>query len=155
MKSNFTFIAALFILAIGQVSCTRSLDRQHIEVLGRIELLQNNMLVLPVPEPLRTPNNWNALCIQPDAPYSLAQNLPAGVRGSTGDTFRPLVRLRNNAGEEDSFDQAGNSGGIDGMWLCFEPGSKNQILHSPYSFVVITSPEAITIKAIRWHSSDK
>jgi hypothetical protein len=148
--SRSTFAA--FSIAFFAGGCSK--ERQHVSVSGPIHIAANVAVTLKSPEPLRAPNYWNALCLQPSTPNALASNGTYGVLSATGEQFFPKVFLRNEAGTEDAFESSVQMGSIDGLWLCFEPTSHQQPLHTPYLGVRIISPTDLELKAIKWHSSD-
>jgi len=151
--SQFLCILQAYILVI-LISCSASPERLHINVRGEIFIPANSTITVNSPELLNTPNYWNALCLQPEKPeqISLSKSIFLAVNGNE---FVPKIVLKNKSGGEDIYSKVSELGGIEGLMLCFEPESRNQKLQSPYSFIIISSPESIRLKAIKWHSSDK
>lgn len=148
------FQSTALAIALTLAGCSQAPGTQRVVIPGPFFLRSGAHVTVKAPEPLRTPNYFNALCTQPVPPLSLARDLPAGLLTPTGKLVRPSVRLRNAVGIEDSFDVLGNLGGEGGLWLCFHPAA-GTATHSPYTEVVFVSPDEIQIEAIRWYSSDK
>ena len=146
-------IASLSLLLL-QTACSQAPGAQQVQIPGPVFLRSGAQFTVKAPEPLRTPNYFNALCMQPVPPLGLVKSLPAGLLTPAGELVRPSVRLRNAVGIEDRFEVLGNLAGDGGEWLCFHPASES-VMHSPYTEVVIVSPVEVQIGAIRWYSSDK
>jgi len=149
--------SCVFVLSTMLVlsACSRAPERQHVVVSGPLSIEANSSAIVQSPEPMRLPNYWSAICLQPAIPNSLASDGHFGVLAPNGTQFFPKVLLRNSAGVEDSFDQSGQMGGSDGQWLCFESSAPVSSLHAPYIAVVIQSPSNLKLAAVKWHSSDK
>lgn len=148
--------AGIFAIAIlSVVGCTPVPDREHLLVSGPVHVSANQRFSIKSPNLLHTPNYWNSVCLLPDLPTQLSEVPNFGFVGASGKPFSPEVHVRNADGIEDSLPDSGDLGTEDGIWLCFQPKGDNVQLHSPYTEVVILSPEPISIKSIKWHSSDK
>lgn len=144
---------ALLILAFALVhlGCSRAPERQHVAVSGSVEIAANAAHTIESPQPLVTPNYWNALCLQPRTPNALSKAGRFGILSANGEEFFPQVFMRSVSGTEDQFSLAGQMGDS----LCFQPASHEQALHSPYIAARILSPSNLSINAVQWHSSDK
>ncbi len=151
MNTIVKLCVGFFILSIWGCSP----EREHIIVSGPVHVLANQRISIKSPIPLHTPNYWNSVCLLPDIPTQAAKLPDYGFVNDKGKAFKPVVNVGNVAGVEDSLPVTGNLGAEDGIWLCFEPKGGNVQLHSPYTDVILLSPEPITIKSIKWHSSDK
>ena len=139
-------------ISFGLASCAET-PRDHVQVSGPIVVPANSKFIIKSPKPLAAPNVWNALCLLPADPKQLP---PDGFtfRAADGSTFIPKVAVRNAQGIEDSLTIVGGLGAEGGVWLCFFD-STGQVLHAPFTDVVLVSPKELSLKAVKWHSSDK
>lgn len=140
-------------VALALLACSPA--REHVEVSGPVELLANVPLSVKAPVPLDAPNYFNAICLLPESPKQLAQTPGFGFVAANGKAFAPNVALRNASGVEDPLPVVGGLGAADGLWVCFQSRGMSQSLHPPFTEVVLLSPEPLSLKAIKWHSSDK
>lgn len=127
-------------------------ERQHLALSGPLHIASGASVTISSPEPMLTPNLWNALCLLPGPPNGLQQPSGGILSAGGGSEFVPRVSLRGAAGSEDVSAAHIHMGSVDGEWLCFEARAP---LHAPYTAISISSPGELQLSAIKWHSSDK
>lgn len=154
MPQRLLPIPLSLVATLGLLARSPSPSREHVEISGAVEVAPNVRLLLKSPVPLNAPNYWNAICLLPANQSRLVEVPKFGFLGVNGKEFSPSVAVVNSSGVEDVLPLVSDLGTVDGTWLCFN-SSADQTLHPPFTSVAILSPEPISLKAVKWHSSDK
>ncbi|QSB01393.1 hypothetical protein JWZ98_22645 [Methylomonas sp. EFPC1] len=153
------YIYFAVIVTLTLIGCSREFE--YGVVSGPLQIPANTRVSIKNPEHIRTPNDYDSVCVLPAEPYVVADAVfgPNGVVppkfvGPNGAAFSPKIFVRNASGIEDPLPSISIAVTNNGTWLCFRSLDNNQKLHLPYTEIALESSEAMYIKSIQWDSTE-